>query len=37
MIERAVNEFLLYKADEFSDEINAPYTNKKFHKFNKKR
>ncbi|MBQ8425966.1 MAG: NUDIX hydrolase [Clostridia bacterium] len=33
MIERAMNEFLLYKADEFNEPINISH--KKYHKFNK--
>ena len=37
MIERAMNEFLLYKADEYDEPINvATYKTKKFKKFNKK-
>ena len=34
MIERAENEFLLYKADEFDEAINVSY--KKYHKYGKK-
>ena len=37
MIERAMNEFLLYKADEYDEPINVTtYKTKKFKKFNKK-
>lgn len=32
MIERAINEFLLYRADEYSDEPNKTFQNKKFNK-----
>lgn len=35
MIERAVNEFLLYKADKFNEPINMPL--KKYKKFNKEK
>lgn len=35
MIERAENEFLLYKADEFDEEINIGY--KKYHRYSKKK
>lgn len=39
MIERAVNEFLLFKADEYIEEENEnrQYTNKRFNKFNNKK
>ncbi len=37
MIERAVNEFLLYRADEFVEETSKPYTGKKFSKFANKK
>ena len=36
MIERAINEFLLYKADEYNEQINKPVKQYKYKKFNKK-
>ena len=37
MIERAMNEFLLYKADEYDEPINNQYKKpQKFKRFNKK-
>ena len=35
MIERAINEFLFYKADEFTGAVNVSY--KKYHKYNSKK